>query len=294
MTQATAIDLDLQVKQAIEFNAGMMESMLDAIGYPSLLAPYTGDYRVIVAFPGAAMIEVDLLVRWDVAQKVRLPLTDCIEKIEANLVVVRSRLEQVLANLDELVERRELIRAEASKQMSLARRQSIGFRVTTVELAWIDAERSDRMGEMDLFYEAAACNMLRPFRERLSISSVAEARGELKALRAELRSTVDRANLAEAKGAVGYIEADSLEQLRIVAGDLQAALGQIVRSLETRFWSEGRICTSFGWENGVVYSEDHRPDNRRMNSSGSSGLTADPSSSCERLVAFTGDGRLLN
>ena len=294
MTQATAIELDLQVKRAIEFNAGMMESMLDAIGYPSLLAPHTSDYRVIFTFPGAAMIEVDLLVRWDVAQTVRLPLMACIEEIEANLAVVRNRLEQVLANLDELVERRDLIRAEASKQMSMARRQGIGFRVNTVELAWIDAERSDRMGEMDLFYEAAACNMLRSFRETLSISSVAEARGELKALIAELRSAADRANLAEAKGAVGFIEADSLEQLRSVSGDLQAALVQIARSLQTRFWSEDRVCTSFGWENGVVYSEDHRPDNRRINSSFSSSATVDPSPNREQLVAFTADGRILS
>ena len=87
MTQATAIELDLQVKRAIEFNAGMMETMLESIGYPSLLAPHTSDYRVIFTFPGAAMIEVDLLVRWDVALTVRLPLMVCIEEIEANLAV---------------------------------------------------------------------------------------------------------------------------------------------------------------------------------------------------------------
>ena len=294
MTQATAIELDLQVKRAIEFNAGMMGSMLDAIGHQTLLAPYISDYRVIVASPGAAMIEVDLLVRWDVAQTVRLPLTACIEEIEANLAVVRSRLEQVLANLDELVERRDLIRTEASKQMSLARSQGIGFRITTVELAWIDAERSDRTGEMDLFYEAAACNMLRSFRDRLSISSVAEARDELKALLAELRPASDRANLAEAKGAVGFIEADSLEQLRGLSGDLQADMVQIARSLETRFWSEDRVCKAFGWENGVVYSDDSCPDNRRMNSSHPSGSTADASPNRERLVAFTADGRLIS
>ena len=294
MTQATAIELDLQVKRAIEFNAGMMGSMLDAIGHQTLLAPYISDYRVIVVSPGTAMIEVDLLVRWDVSQTIRLPLTACIEEIEASLAVVRGRLEGVLASLDELVERRELIRTEASKLMSLARKQGIGFRITTVELAWIDAERSDRTGEMDLFYEAAACNMLRSFRERLSISSVAEARDELKALLAELRPAAKRANLAEAKGAVGFIEADSLEQLRSVAGDLQAALTQIARSLETRFWSEDRVCKAFGWENGVVYSEDHRPDNWRMNSSFSSSLTADPSPNRERLVAFTADGRMLS
>lgn len=294
MTQATAIELDLQVKRAIEFNAGMMGSMLDAIGYPSLLAPHTSDYRVIFAFPGAAMIEVDLLVRWDVAQTVRLPLTACIEEIEANLAVVRNRLEQVLANLDELVERREMIRTEASKQMSLARSQGVGFRVTSVELAWIDAERSDRMGEMDLFYEAAACNMLRSFRERLSISSVAETRDELKALIAELRPAADRANLAGAKGAVGFIEADSLEQLRGLSGNLQADLVQIARSLETRLWSENRVCKAFEWENGVVYSEDRRPDKGRMNPSDSSANAADPSLNRERLIAFTADGRLLS
>ena len=294
MTQATAIELDLQVKRAIEFNAGMMESMLDAIGYPSLLAPHTSDYRVIFTFPGAAMIEVDLLVRWDVAQTVRLPLMVCIEEIEANLAVVRNRLEQVLANLDELVERREMIRTEASKQMSLARSQGVGFRVTAVELAWIDAERSDRMGEMDLFYEAAACNMLRSFRDRLSISSVAETRDELKALLADLRPASDRANLAEAEGAVGFIEADSLEQLRGLSGNLQADMVQIARSLETRFWSEDRVCKAFGWENGVVYSEDRRPDKGRMNPSYSSANAADPSPNRERMIAFTADGRLLS
>ena len=294
MTQATAIELDLQVKRAIEFNAGMMGSMLDAIGYPSLLAPHTSDYRVIVAFPAAAMIEVDLLVRWDVAQTIRLSLTACIEEIEASLAVVRGRLEGVLASLDELVERRELIRAEASKQMSMARRQGIGFRITTVELAWIDADRSDRTGEMDLFYEAAACNMLRSFRERLSISTVAEARDELKALIAELRPAADRANLAEAKGAVGFIEADSLEQLRGLSGNLQADLVRIARSLETRLWSQDRVCKAFEWENGVVYSEENRPDNRRIDSSRPSGLTIDNSLQRERLVAFTADGRLLS
>ena len=240
------------------------------------------------------MIEVDLLVRWDVAQTLRLPLTACIEEIEANLAVVRNRLEQVLANLDELVERRDLIRAEAGKQMSLARRQGIGLRVTTVELAWIDAKRSDRLGEMDLFYEAAACNMLRSFRDWLTISSVAEARDELKGLIAELRPAAKRANLTESKGAVGFIEADSLEQLRSVAGDLRRALTQIARSLETRFWSENRVCKAFGWENGVVYSEDRRPDKDRMNPSYSSANAADPSPNRERLIAFTADGRLLS
>ena len=83
MTQATAIELDFQVKRAIEFNAGMMGSMLDAIGHQTLLAPYIDDYRVIVVSPGTAMIEVDLLVRWDVSQTIRLPLTACIEEIEA-------------------------------------------------------------------------------------------------------------------------------------------------------------------------------------------------------------------
>ena len=148
------------------------------------------------------------------------------------------------------------------------------------------------MGEMDLFYEAAACNMLRSFRERLSISTVAEARDELKALIAELRPAASRANSAEAKGAVGFIEADSLEQLRSVARDLQAALTRVARSLETRFWSEDRICKAFGWENGVVYSEDHRPDKGRMNPSYSSANAADPSPYRERLIAFTADGRL--
>lgn len=247
-----------------------------------------------IADGGSAMIEVDLLVRWDVAQTLRLPLTACIEEIEANLAVVRNRLEQVLANLDELVERRDLIRAEAGKQMSLARRQGIGLRVTTVELAWIDAKRSDRLGEMDLFYEAAACNMLRSFRDWLTISSVAEARDELKGLIAELRPAAKRANLTESKGAVGFIEADSLEQLRSVAGDLRRALTQIARSLETRFWSENRVCKAFGWENGVVYSEDRRPDKDRMNPSYSSANAADPSPNRERLIAFTADGRLLS
>ena len=294
MTQATAIELDFQVKRAIEFNAGMMGSMLDAIGHQTLLAPYISDYRVIVVSPGTAMIEVDLLVQWEVSQTIRLPLTACIEEIEANLAVVRGRLEGVLASLDQLVERRDLIRAEAGKQMSLARRQGIGLRVTTVELAWIDAERSDRLGEMDLFYEAAACNMLRSFRDWLTISSVAEARDELKGLIAELRPAAKRAILAESKGAVGFIEADSLEQLRSVAGDLRGALTQIARSLETRFWSEDRVCTSFGWENGVVYSEDHRPDNGRKNPSYSSANVADPSPNRERLIAFTADGQLLS
>ena len=294
MTQATAIELDFQVKRAIEFNAGMMGSMLDAIGHQTLLAPYISDYRVIVVSPGTAMIEVDLLVRWDVSQTIRLPLTACIEEIEASLAVVRGRLEGVLASLDELVERRELIRAEASKQMSMARRQGIGFRITTVELAWIDADRSDRTGEMDLFYEAAACNMLRSFRERLSISTVAEARDELKALIAELRPAASRANLAEAKGAVGFIEADSLEQLRGLSGNLQADLVRIARSLETRLWSQDRVCKAFEWENGVVYSEENRPDNRRIDSSRPSGLTIDNSLQRERLVAFTADGRLLS
>lgn len=293
MTQATAIDLEAEVKNAIEHNAAMMGQMLATIGCRALLAPDKDDYRIVRIFPGAVVIEVDLMVQWGVTQRVRLPLTGCINQIELNLAEVGKRLERVLANLDELLEHRDLIQAEANKQVSLARRQGIGLRVTAVELATVDPKRADRMGEMDIRYEAAACDMLRSFRDTLSVSSVEETSIEMKTLRAKLLPASGKFKLADAKGAVGFIEARSLTQLQGLSKDLEADLREIARSPEAQCGSQDMFCMRFEWISGTVYSEDYLPDIGEIDPIGLSEISADLRLAEGDLVAFTADGRLL-
>ena len=250
MSQATDIDLAGNVKDAIENYASFISEMLHSIDLPTMLAPYKSDYRVVLADFGRPAIEVDIIIRGGVHQRLVLPFTACLEEIEKHVGLLKERLEELLAHLDDLLLQRELIEIEAFEQASASRRDGVGIRITSVDLDPIYSGVADRNGGVTIRYEAAACHMLRPFRDTLQASSAQDARDRFETLRAELGLRCRRLGETEASGAVGFIDPGSLARLQEGSKDIRVDLRRISRSLHTQIWMADHRTVGFEWMAG--------------------------------------------
>lgn len=293
MSQATNIDLAGNVKDAIENYASFVSEMLHSIALPTMLAPYKSDYRVVLADLGRPTLEVDVLVRHGVHQRLVFPFTACLEEVEKHVAIVKERLEEVLINLDDLLLQRELIETEACEQASASRRDGVGIRVTSVDLDPIHSGLTDQNGSVTIRYEAAACHMLRPFRDTLQASSAQETRDLFETLRADLGLRSRRLSEAEASGAVGFIDAGSLARLQEGSKDIRIDLGLISRSLQTQLRMVDHRAVSFEWMEGVVQCSD-QPTSGSENASNVSPATKSGSKTHDaRLIAFSANGDIV-
>jgi hypothetical protein len=235
----------------------LVEEMLDELAVPTLLAPYSEDYRIRpVAADTRMAIGVDLHVAFGIEQTIRIMLSPSIDEMRASLVEVGQRLKAVIADLDTRIALRDAIEREVRQQIKRANRAGIAGRLLDIRLSPIDLASSFGLGIVELTVEGASCEMLRPFRATWHVRDMDDVRRYCAEFRAMQARREKRLGQAQAVGAVGFIDSVALAMLDDRPEGRDAILARMVRSHELMLFPEdiydrdGRL--ALVWKDGVV------------------------------------------
>ncbi|HEU4959994.1 MAG TPA: hypothetical protein VFT56_06260 [Sphingomonas sp.] len=245
------------VSNAIGLFASRLETMLDAIGHPDLLAPARDEYRVKAIAACELAIAVDLHLSYGASVTIIAPFSDDEDAIQPGVDAIGERLKLLLGNLPATLTLRDEIAKEANVRMKRVARSDIEGRVTDVRLAAIDVASPDRARAVEVEIEGEACNMLRPFRDVWSVNSVDDLTEPFVEYRRTQKRWLAERRRVNSVGGIGYVDALALKLIEGHSDGRQAALREIARKLETQWHVEtedGGRPLGYGltWYHGVV------------------------------------------
>jgi hypothetical protein len=234
----------------------MLEDAIMSLGHDHLLVPHVNDYRTDAMGSDDPVFEVDLHLSAGGLQRIVMPFKDDQAMMAASVGEIRARLADVLDNLDDLLQLRARVEADARARMHRLERQGVAGRVIDVRLSPIDLTTSSNLCRVMVEIEGTACHMLRPFRDRWFIETVEDVVREVAQFHRWQRDLIELREKAHTLGAVGFVDPLALIALDRLPGGRQSALQSIAHTLQRQWFvseedSRPEII-GLTWDNGVV------------------------------------------